>query len=210
MVIDSPSALTQLILDNQLLEPAQTRELTRTLQTRFTEPKALARDLLKRGWLTAYQINKLFKGRVRELLLGGYIIEERLGEGGMGKVYKARHRLLNRRVALKVIRKDRLADPDSVQRFYREIQAAAQLAHPNIVLAYDADNAGDSYFFAMEYVDGIDLSRLVKETGPLPVAVACDLIQQAALGLQHAFEQGMVHRDIKPSNLLVMQASKKK
>ncbi|HEY1859855.1 MAG TPA: protein kinase [Gemmataceae bacterium] len=202
--------MTQLILDNQLLEPAQTRELTRTLQTRFTEPKALARELLKRGWLTAYQLDKLFKGRVRELLLGGYIIEERLGEGGMAKVYKARHRLLNRRVALKVIRKDRLADPDAVQRFYREVQAAAQLSHPNIVLAYDADNAGDSYFFAMEYVDGVDLSRLVKEAGPLPVAVACDYIQQAALGLQHAFEQGMVHRDIKPSNLLVMQPGKRK
>jgi serine/threonine-protein kinase len=210
MAITSASALTQLILDSQLLEPAQTRELTRSLQGRFQEPKALARELVQRGWLTAYQINKLFHGCARELALGPYVIEERLGEGGMGQVFRARHKMLNRRVALKVIRKERLADPDFVRRFYREIQAAAQLSHANIVVAYDADHVGDTHFFAMEFVDGIDLCRLVHEKGPLPIAAACDFIRQAALGLQHAFEHGMVHRDIKPSNLLVTRCAGKK
>jgi serine/threonine-protein kinase len=203
MAIHSADALAQIILDSQLLEPAQTRELTRSLMGRFQEPKALARDLLQRGWLTTYQVNHLFQGRASDLLLGAYVIEERLGEGGMGQVFRARHKLLNRRVALKVIRKERLSNPDFVRRFYREIQAAAQLSHPNIVVAYDADHVGDTHFFAMEYVDGVDLSRLVRDKGPLPIATACDFIRQAALGLQHAFEHGMVHRDIKPSNLLV-------
>jgi WD40 repeat protein/serine/threonine protein kinase len=210
MAIHSADALAQIILDCQLLEPAQTRELTRSLKGRFQEPKALARDLLKRGWLTTYQVNHLFQGRARDLLLGPYVIEERLGEGGMGHVFRARHKMLNRRVALKVIRKERLANPDFVRRFYREIQAAAQLSHPNIVVAYDADHVGDTHFFAMEYVNGVDLCQLVHDKGPLPIATACDFIRQAALGLQHAFEHGMVHRDVKPSNLLVTRSADRK
>src|SRR5439155_2795830 len=96
-----------------------------------------------------------------------------------------------------------LARPDAVRRFYREIQAAAQLAHPNLVLVYDANRVGKKLFFVMEYIDGIDLYQLVKQSGPLPAALACEYIRQAALGLQHAFERGLVHRDIKPANLLV-------
>jgi serine/threonine protein kinase len=210
MPITSATALAQVILDSQLLEPAQTRELTHTIQSRFQEPKALARELVQRGWLTAYQINLLFQGRASELVLGAYVIEERLGEGGMGQVFRAHHKMLKRRVALKVIRKEKLSDPDFVRRFYRGIQAAAQLTHPNIVAAYDADHADDTHFFAMEFVDGVDLNRLVQTRGPLPVPVACDFIRQTALGLQHAFERGMVHRDIKPSNLLVGRSPAKR
>src|SRR5262249_42521945 len=102
-----------------------------------------------------------------------------------------------------VIRRDRLKSPEAVQRFYQEVQAAAHLSHPNIVLAYDAGPAGTTHYLSMEFVDGHDLARVVKERGPLPVAQACDYIRQAALGLQHAHERGMVHRDIKPHNLLV-------
>src|SRR5262249_50684817 len=91
----------------------------------------------------------------------------------------------------------------AANRFYREVRAAAQLVHPHIVLAYDAGQVGDKYFFAMEYIDGIDLSRLIKQSGPLPWAVACEYVRQAALGLQHAHERGLVHRDIKPANLLL-------
>ena len=120
----------------------------------------------------------------------------------MGAVFKARHLKMNRLVALKVIRKELLANPDAIQRFEREVQAAAQLSHPNVVAAYDAAQVGDTHFFAMEYVEGTDLNKLVNDKGPLPVEQACDCIRQAALGLQHAHEQRLVHRDIKPHNLL--------
>ena len=126
-----------------------------------------------------------------------------LGVGGMGVVYEAEHRLMARRVALKVIRRDLMSKPVAVERFRQEVKAAARLAHPNIVTAHDAEQAGDVHFLVMECIDGISLGRLVKERGPLPVAQACDYVRQAALGLQHAFDQGMVHRDIKPQNLMV-------
>src|SRR5262249_19687698 len=93
--------------------------------------------------------------------------------------------------------------PGAVGRFLREIEAIAKLSHPNVVLAYNADDAGDRLYFAMEYVEGIDLARLVRDRGALPVAQACDHVRQAAWGLQHAFEQGLVHRDVKPGNLLL-------
>jgi tRNA A-37 threonylcarbamoyl transferase component Bud32 len=121
----------------------------------------------------------------------------------MGQVFKARNWKLGRVAALKVIRKERLANEDAVRRFRREIRAAGQLAHPNIVLAYDADEVNGTHFFVMEYVAGRDLARVVKEQGPLPLATACDCVRQAALGLQHAHERGLVHRDIKPHNLLL-------
>ncbi len=126
-----------------------------------------------------------------------------IGKGGMGDVYKARHRKMERTVALKVINRGLVRKAEAVDRFHREVKAAAQLSHPNIVTAYDADQAGDFHFMVMEYVDGVDLSQTVKDRGALPVAEACDYIRQAAIGLQHAHERGMVHRDIKPHNLMV-------
>jgi hypothetical protein len=119
-----------------------------------------------------------------------------LGRGGMGVVYLARNTILDRLEVLKVVTR-------SADRFVREIQAAARLQHPNVVGAYSAQRFGDLLVFAMEYVPGEDLARLVKARGPLPVADACNYAYQAALGLQHAHEQGMVHRDIKPSNLIL-------
>jgi len=185
----------------RLLEPDQLVQLHR--QKGAADPKALAKELIRLGWLTPYQVNVLFQGRGKDLVLGQYVLLERLGEGGMGEVFKARHAKLGRVVALKVIRRERVAKEDAVRRFRREIQAVAQLSHPNIVLAFDADEAGDHHFFVMEYVEGTDLAKLVKKGGPLPVRDACLYVQQAALGLQHACERGMVHRDIKPHNLLL-------
>src|SRR5262249_45526423 len=173
---------------------------------RFSDPRNLAQALMKKTWLTPYQVNQIFQGQANSLVLGQYRLLERVGEGGMGQVFKARHQSMGRIVALKVIRKDRLENEVAVKRFRREIQIVGQLAHPNIVLAFDADAVGQSHFFAMEFVDGIDLSRLVKQSGPLPVAQACDYIRQAAMGLQHAHERGLVHRDIKPGNLLLAKA----
>ncbi len=130
-----------------------------------------------------------------------------LGAGGMGTVYKAEHRVMQRPVALKVIDPRLIDKPAAVERFHREVLAAARLTHPNIVTAHDADQAGATHFLVMEFIDGTNLTRLVSERGPLAVATACNYVRQAALGLQHAFEQGMVHRDIKPHNLVLTGAS---
>jgi serine/threonine-protein kinase len=202
MTIAAVVDLIASLRESKLLN-AQQLEAVAALQGRFGDPRDLARHLIQTGWLTPYQMNQLFQGKGADLILGQYVILERLGEGGMGQVFKARHQRLDRIVALKVIRKEKLDNPKAVKRFQREMRAAAQLVHPNIVLAFDADQAGHTHFFSMEYIDGVDLNRMVKESGPLPVAQACDYIRQAALGLQHAFECGLVHRDIKPANLLV-------
>jgi tRNA A-37 threonylcarbamoyl transferase component Bud32 len=131
-----------------------------------------------------------------------YQVLELLDAGGMGAVYKARHRLMERPVALKVINPDLMKRPAMVERFQREVKAAARLAHANIVTAYDADQAGDTHFLVMEFVEGIGLAQWVQQLGRLPIREACTYVCQAALGLQHAFERGMVHRDIKPHNLM--------
>ena len=132
-----------------------------------------------------------------------YEILRLIGKGGMGDVYEARHRKMKRTVALKVIKREFVRKPDAVDRFHREVTTAGQLSHPNIVTAYDADQAANFHFMVMEFVDGVDLSQTVKERGALPVAEACNYIQQVAIGLQYAHERGMVHRDIKPHNLMV-------
>jgi serine/threonine protein kinase len=131
-----------------------------------------------------------------------YEVLELLGVGGMGTVYKARHRLMDRLVALKVIHRRLMDRPGVVERFRREVRAAACLLHPNIVTAYDAEQAVATHFLVMEFVEGVTLAQSVAERGPLPVAGACAAVRQAALGLQHAHEHGMVHRDIKPHNLM--------
>jgi serine/threonine protein kinase len=186
--------------------PFARRTSTRTLQPRHPDAQLLAKVLLDRGWLTAYQVNHLLQGRGGELRLGPYTILERLGEGGMGQVFKARHHQLGRTVALKVIRQDYAADAEAVGRFYREMQATGKLTHPNVVRASDSGPVGSTHMLIMEYVPGIDLDRLVRQSGPLPVSEACEYVRQAALGLQHIHEHGLVHRDIKPSNLMLTKA----
>jgi serine/threonine protein kinase len=204
MSFPSVQALVDVLRDSQLLEPVQLDEIAQDLLHHYPDPRKLADLLVDWNWLTEFQVEQLFKGTGHELVLGPYLLLEPLGRGGMGEVFMALQRRLNRVVALKVIRQDCLAhDQETIQRFQREARAAAQLSHPNVVIVYDADQAGDRHYIAMEYVEGTDLGRLIKETGPLPVTQACDFIRQAALGLQHAHECGMVHRDIKPSNLLV-------
>jgi formylglycine-generating enzyme required for sulfatase activity len=203
MPIASVASLVDSLRQNRLLEPDQLAEIEQSLLKQFPDARALAGELINRDWLTPYQINQLFQDHGQDLVLGQYVLLARLGEGGMGKVFKARHRSLGRVVALKVIRKEKLTNPDVVRRFQREVQAAAQLHHPNVVHAFDADQIGGTHFIAMEYIDGIDLSRWLKTRGPLPVEQACDYVRQVALGLQHAYERGLVHRDIKPGNLLV-------
>src|SRR5713226_1691683 len=204
MTTPSIPAFLTVLRDSQLLEAGQLEETSRDLAAGCEDASTLAPLLVKRGWLTNYQADRLLKGRPQDLTMGPYRLLELLGEGGMGQVFKARHQRLNRLVALKVIRPERLLqNPEAIRRFEREARAAASLQHQNIVIIYDADQVNDVHFIAMEYVEGTDLARLVKENGPLSVTIASNFIRQAALGLQHATERGMVHRDIKPSNLLV-------
>jgi serine/threonine-protein kinase len=203
MPLETVAGLVSLLQKHSLLERAQLEEVRRVLAARSPDPLSLARELMQRDWLTPYQINQLSQGRGADLVLGNYVLLTRLGEGGMGQVFKARHRKLGKVVALKILRKDRLAGAEAVRRFYHEIRAASRLVHPNIVHAEDADEIDGAQFFAMEFVEGTDLAKLVKQQGPLPVDRACDYVRQAALGLQHAHERGLVHRDIKPANLLL-------
>jgi serine/threonine protein kinase len=135
--------------------------------------------------------------------IADYQVIEKIGQGGMGVVYAARHTKLDRPVAVKVLRSDRLARADSNARFMQELRAIGKLDHPNIVRAYDAREADGQHFLVMELVKGIDLSALVDAEGVLPVADACELVRQAAIGLQHAHEHNLVHRDVKPSNLML-------
>ena len=135
-------------------------------------------------------------------MLGEYLVLEKIGAGGMGQVFKAQHRRMQRIVAIKVLPPAMMKTPAAVKRFQREIQAAARLSHPNIVTAFDAGQSGGLYFLVMEFVDGQDLSTLMKQ-GPVSLDKALDYILQAARGLAFAHGKGIVHRDIKPGNLLL-------
>src|SRR4051812_1386125 len=139
-------------------------------------------------------------------VLPGYEVMEELGRGGMGIVYRAREKALDRIVALKVLRPDPSVDGTDLKRFRREAEAAARVLHPNVVLVYQAERAGETLVLVQEYVAGVDLGRLVATGGPLPVGLACEYVRQAALGLEHAHDHGLIHRDIKPTNLMVSPA----
>lgn len=166
-------------------------------------PQELLTQLVRAGKLTEFQAQSVAEGRTSSLLLGNYLLLDRLGEGGMGQVFKAWHRRMERVVALKMLPPWATNSAEAVQRFQREVKAAARLSHPNVVTAYDADQAGDTHFLVMEYVEGEDLGSVVRRQGPLPVDRAVGYVIQAAQGLEYAHAQGIVHRDIKPSNLLV-------
>ncbi len=142
--------------------------------------------------------------------LGPYQIVRKLGQGGMGAVYEARHTKLKKTVAVKVLPPEMMRSSIVIARFEREMEAVGALDHPHIVRAMDAGEFDGTHFLVMEYVEGSDLSALVKEQGTLSVRDACKVIRQAAMGLQHAHEHGLVHRDIKPSNIFVTKAGQVK
>ncbi len=165
--------------------------------------RALARELVIRKMLTQYQASVLLTERNDPLLLDRYTILDVLDSGGMGLVFRALHRSLERVVALKTLPPSAVDSEEKVKRFRREAKTAAKLSHPNIVTTFDAHESNGVHFLVMEYVDGRDLHKVVKQSGKLSVAKAADYILQAALGLEHAHSQGIIHRDIKPSNLLL-------
>lgn len=165
-------------------------------------PAEIADLLVKSGDLTPFQAQAAREGRAAELVMGNYIVLDKLGSGGMGAVYKARHRRMKREVALKVLKKELVSSADSVLRFQREAESSARCSHPGVVAAYDADEGPLGHFLAMEFVDGTDLAGLVTKRGPLPVAEAIDCTLQAARAMAYVHSRGLVHRDIKPANFL--------
>ena len=201
MAVETVQELLALVEKSHYLNGEQLREAMEAAgQT--VDARAAAKALLQKNLLTRWQAGQLLGGR-SETVLGKYRLIDLLGRGGMGRVFLARHTMMNRPVALKVIAKRLGQDPSALGRFFTEARAVAALDHPNIVHAYDVGNEGERYYLVMEYVEGRDLQRTVESDGPLDIALAADVIRQAADGLAHAHAKGMIHCDVKPANLLV-------
>ena len=168
-----------------------------------TDAEELAQELVRHKMLTEFQVQHFVEGRATGLIIGGYTLLDKIGEGGMGQVFKAQHRRMDRIVAIKMLPPSICKNPAAVSRFEREARVAAKLLHPNIVTAFDANQADGIHFLVMQYVEGQDLSALVKKSGPLRFDKAVNYILQAARGLEFAHKMDVVHRDIKPANLLL-------
>jgi len=203
LTVKSLEEFVETIVASRLMSRAEVDAVLNATDEPPQSVEAAAKLLIEQGRLTEYQANCLRRGKKHGLVLGNYEILSKLGEGGMGMVFKARHRRMKRNVALKVLPPSLIDSADALGRFHREVEAAAKLTHPNIAAAFDADDADGVHFLVMEYVDGPNLSAYIKRVGPIPVAAALRLIGQAARGLAHAHGQGVIHRDIKPGNLLI-------
>ncbi|QDU98406.1 bifunctional serine/threonine-protein kinase/formylglycine-generating enzyme family protein [Lignipirellula cremea] len=192
------------VLASGLIGKGELQAVVNDLQKKGLDPQSrLAQELVRRQLLTPFQVKQIAAGKGKSLLLGNYAVLDLLGQGGMGMVLKAEHQRMKRVVALKILSPSLVKNPAMLKRFQREMEAAAKLEHPNIVTAHDADTSGTTHFLVMQYVEGVDLSSLVKQRGPLTVSQAALCLLQAARGLEYAHKQGVVHRDIKPGNLLL-------
>ncbi len=200
---NTPEHLIQALRDCGLYSPAQLAILDELSPELIANPVALSERLRAAGLLTGYQTKKVRISRIVEILIGPYLVMDKIGEGGMGKVYKAIQLKVGLVVALKVVRPHLLSNKTVMRRYKREAAAAATLNHVNIVSLHDANEADGRHYMAMEFVNGSDLARLVKEFGQLHYCEVAEYGRQTALGLQHAHDREFVHRDIKPSNLLV-------
>jgi serine/threonine-protein kinase len=204
MAIDSVADLLATLGRVQLLAPDQVDEIARELGPHYHDPSTLADYLVEIDWLTAYQRKLLFEGRWEELRLGPFQLLERLGEGGLSEVFKAWDAVKGRVVALKVLQQHLAGRGDAVPQLTRELQAITRLCHANIIKTFDAHRCDELHYFAMEYVEGMDLRQYVQKVGPLPIAQASEYIRQTAQGLQHAHQLRLVHRDVKPANLFLI------
>jgi hypothetical protein len=206
MSFTSSSALLDWLSQNLFLNPQQVDEL-RAFVASEPNVQAFCKELLRRNWLTSFQVSQLVKHGGETLVLGANRLHSRIGEGAMGQVYKAWNVRLGRMVAVKMLRSERALSGKAIDRFRREMQTAAALDHPNIVLLRDADESKGVPFLVMDFFEGVDLAAKLRSEGPQSIKQATEYVLQASLGLQHAFERGVVHRDIKPSNLLLVKTS---
>ncbi len=165
--------------------------------------REVADHFLKLELLTRFQVERLLSGRIEGFQIGPYLILDYLGKSATGRMYKARHRTMNRLVAIKILTLEQTATEEIRAEIRTEARSVARLAHSNIVTLLDANQAGERMYFVKEYLDGGNLDTLVRANGPLSVRRACEFIRQAALGLQHAHEMGVVHRRLSPTAILV-------
>ena len=184
-----------------LMTPAQTSGLRE--EHPAADGETIASELVAQGLLTEYQADAVCADQVKHLVLGDYTILDKIGEGGMGQVFKALHKRLDRFAAVKILASRALYDRKSIERFYQEVKIAAQITHSNIVITHDAGEQNGIHYLVMEYIDGQDVDTLLAEHGPFSVSEAINVTMQAARGLEYAHNQQIVHRDIKPSNLLL-------
>ncbi len=208
MVHVSQDKLLELLRRSRLVSDAQLREFLDRLNDapsdeRPQDATQLAEAMVNARLINQWHAENLLNEKYKGFILGKYKLLGHLGTGGMSSVFLAEHPVMERLVAIKVLPKRYVEDQNYLDRFRREARAAAALDHPNIVRAYDIDNDGDRHYIVMEYVEGRDMQKLIKEDGPLSDVAAADYIAQAARGLQHAHDAGLVHRDVKPANCLV-------
>ena len=197
---ESAEKILQELTDVGLLSP---EDVTQYDSVVASGSEALMIRLVEDEVVTQYQADKFLAGLASDIAFGDYLVIRELGQGGMGTVLLAKHRRMDREVAIKILPIVTLGSEDAVARFYQEVKVAAQLKHPNIVHAYDAGDHRGFHYLVMEFVEGHDLARVLQQLGPIPIALANDYITQAAHGLEYAHGKGVVHRDIKPSNLLL-------
>lgn len=200
--------LVELVKKSQLAEPDMLEKALEVIRSEHagklpTDPVELAKALQKQKIVTRWHCEKLLQGKYKGFFLGKHKLLGHIGSGGMSSVYLAEHILMHDLRAIKVLPLSRLGKSSYLARFQQEAKAIAALNHPNVVRAHDIDNQGDTHYIVMEYVDGDDLQTIVKKKGPLPFESVANYMAQAARGLQHAHDVGLIHRDIKPANILV-------
>jgi serine/threonine-protein kinase len=207
MAITSSKQFLKLLQHSNLLDDSRFSDFVRSVgnprESKADDPRFLARELVRRGWITRWHAEKLLSGKYKGFLLGKYKLLDHLGSGGMSHVFLAEQAKIGRRVAVKVLPPAKLAVEGHLDRFLREARAAAQLDHPNIVRAYDVDSHENMYFLVMEYLEGDNLQKKINKSGPLGFDEAANYIAQAARGLHHAHRASLIHRDVKPSNLVL-------
>lgn len=203
-MIETAEDILAAIRRMQLLPSEQIQEIASELVPSYPDPHDLLDYLTQIDWLTPFQCAQLVEGNWEALALGPYQMLAPLGEGGVSHVFRAWDTHRGREVALKVIRQDLNDETDAIRQFERELAAVTRLNHPNVIKTFDANQVGKINYFAMEYIEGIDLQQYIYQVGALPLEYACDMIRMTALGLQHAYQMGLVHRDIKPANLFLV------
>ena len=208
VVMITVSQYLDLVRRSKLVESSRLNEVLAQIEKEATESQLddteyVAAELVRRYIISAWHSRQLLKGRYKGFFLRQYKILGHLGTGGMSSVFLAEHTVMQRRVAIKVLPRKHLEKSIYLERFIREAQAIAKLDHPNIVRAYDFDHEGETHYIVMEYFPGDDLQSLVEKQKAIPFPKIVDIIRQAANGLGHAHEVGIIHRDVKPSNILV-------